>query len=66
MAEVHRTLEQMNAAQQRTIEKQVDRIKELEQWEKFAAHLINHCVGQTVTPESLEKWLHESQTPKRT
>lgn len=65
MTEVHRTLEQMNAAQQRTIVEQLSRIKELEQWEKFAAHLINHCVGQTITVESLEKWLHESQTPKR-
>lgn len=65
MAEVHRTLEQMNAAQQRTILNQVERIKELEQWEKFAAHLVNHCLGQTVTVESLEQWLLESQTPKR-
>lgn len=65
MTETSRTLEQMNAAQQRTILQQVDRIKELEQWEKFAAYLVNDCVGQTVTIESLEKWLLESQTPKR-
>lgn len=65
MGEVHRTLEQMNAAQHRTIVEQVGRIKELEQWEKFASHLINNCIGQTVTAENLEKWLLESQTPKR-
>lgn len=65
MAETSRTLEQMNAAQQRTILQQVDRIKELEQWEKFAAHLVNNCIGETVTPEKLEQWLLESQTPKR-
>lgn len=65
MGEVHRTLEQMNAAQQRTIVEQVGRIKELEQWEKFAAYLINNCLDQKVTPENLEKWLLESKTPKR-
>ena len=61
MAEVARTLEQMNAAQARTIVQQVDRIKELEQWEKFAAYLINHCMGQTVTEENLETWLAAAQ-----
>lgn len=65
MAEVERTLEQMNAAQQRTILQQTDRIKELEQWEKFAAHLVNNCIGQTVSPENLEQWLADSQKPKR-
>lgn len=66
MAQTERTLEQMNAAQLRTITEQTTRIKELEQWEKFAAHLINNCLDQIVTPENLEKWLLESQTPKRT
>lgn len=61
MAEVARTLEQMNAAQARTIVQQVERIKELEQWEKFAAYLINHCMGQTVTEENLETWLAAAQ-----
>lgn len=61
MAEVHRTLEQMNAAQQKTILQQAERIKELEQWEKFAAYLINHCMGQTVTEENLETWLAAAQ-----
>lgn len=61
MAEVARTLEQMNAAQQRTILQQVERIKELQVWERFAAHLINNCVGQTITPELLEQWLAEVQ-----
>ncbi|MNC82381.1 hypothetical protein D3C75_1358700 [compost metagenome] len=51
----------MNAAQQKTILQQVERIKELEQWEKFAAYLINHCMGQTVTEENLETWLAAAQ-----
>ncbi|MNU05648.1 hypothetical protein D3C72_2505280 [compost metagenome] len=51
----------MNAAQQKTILQQVERIKELEQWEKFAAYLINHCMGQTVTEENLEAWLAAAQ-----
>lgn len=59
MGETHRTLEQMNAAQLRTIQQQVERIKELELWEKFASHLVNNCIGQTVTPENLELWLSE-------
>lgn len=59
MGETHRTLEQMNAAQQRTIQEQVGRIKELELWERFASHLVNNCIGQTVTPENLELWLAE-------
>lgn len=59
MTETHRTLEQMNAAQQKTILELTNKIKELKLWEKFAAHLINNCVGQTVTPENLEKWLAE-------
>lgn len=59
MAEVSRTLEQMNAAQQRTIIELTARIKELELWERFAAHLVNNCVGQPVTPENLEAWMAE-------
>lgn len=61
MAEVHRTLEQMNAAQQRTIIEQTGRIKELEQWEKFASFLINNCIGQTVTEANLQTWLEDAQ-----
>lgn len=61
MAEKTNTLEERNASQKRTIEKQVERIKELEQWEKFASHLVNNCLGQQVTEENLEKWLAESQ-----
>lgn len=65
MGQTERTLEQMNTAQLRTIVEQTDRIKELEQWEKFAAHLINNCIDQVITLENLEKWLLESKTPKR-
>lgn len=61
MAEVSRTLEQMNAAQQRTIIQQCERIKELESWERFASYLINECIGQTVTEENLQHWLDEAQ-----
>lgn len=59
MGEVSRTLEQMNAAQQRTIIEMSGRIKELELWERFAAHLLNNCEGQIVTPENLELWLSQ-------
>ena len=61
MAETTNTLEERNASQKRTIEKQVDRIKELELWEKFAAHLVNKCIGQTITPENLEQWMEDCQ-----
>lgn len=57
MAEVSRTLEQMNAAQQKTIIELTGRVKELERWERFAAYLVNNCIGQKVTEESLEQWL---------
>ena len=59
MGETTNTMEQRNESQRRTIEKQVLRIKELEQWEKFAAHLVNNCVGETITVEKLEQWLAE-------
>ena len=59
MGETTNTMEQRNESQRRTIEKQVLRIKELEQWEKFAAHLVNKCIGQKVTEENLETWLKE-------
>lgn len=61
MAETTNTLEERNASQKRTIEKQVERIKELELWEKFAAHLVNKCIGQTITPENLEQWMEDCQ-----
>ena len=61
MAEVSRTLEQMNAAQQKTIIELTNRVKELEKWERFAAYLVNNCEGQVITMESLEKWLAETK-----
>ena len=61
MGEVHRTLEQMNAAQQRTITELTFRVKELEKWERFAAYLVNNCIGKQVTEESLEQWLSEAK-----
>lgn len=65
MGETTNTMEQRNEGQRKTIVAQLERIKELEQWEKFAAYLINNCLDQIVTPENLEKWLLESKTPKR-
>lgn len=65
MGESTNTLQERNDSQKRTIEKQVARIKELELWEKFAAHLINHCVGQTVTPENLEQWMEDCQKRRK-
>lgn len=65
MGESTNTLQERNDSQKRTIEKQVARIKELELWEKFAAHLINHCIGQTVTPENLEQWMEDCQKRRK-
>lgn len=65
MSEKANSLEERNEAQKRLIHRQVDRIKELEVWEKFAAHLVHNCVGQTVTPENLERWMTEA-TARRT
>jgi len=62
MGEVSRTLEQMNAAQQRTIVQQCERIKELEVWERFASDLINKHLGEQITEENLEQWLTTAQT----
>lgn len=61
MAEVSRTLEQMNEAQRKTIVELTTKCKELGVWERFASYLINNCVGQTVTEENLERWLKEVQ-----
>lgn len=59
--ETTRTLEQMNEAQRKTIVELTAKVKELKLWEKFAAHLINNCTDQTVTPANLEKWLEDCQ-----
>lgn len=59
MGETTNTMAERNAGQAITIGKQAQRIKELELWERFASHLINNCIGQTVTPENLELWLAE-------
>lgn len=61
MGETHRTLEQMNEAQRKTIVELTAKVKELGLWERFAAHLINNCLGQTITEKSLEAWLKEVQ-----
>jgi hypothetical protein len=65
MAETTNTMEERNESQRKTILKQVERIKELEIWEKFASYLINNCIDQTVTPENLEKWLEDCQKPRK-
>jgi len=61
MAETHRTLEQMNDAQRKTIESLTAKVKELGVWERFAAHLINNCIGEKVTEAKLEEWLNAAQ-----
>jgi len=61
MGELHRTPAEQILAQQRTIVDATQRIKELELWEKFAAHLVNNCIGQKITPENLEKWMEDCQ-----
>lgn len=58
------SLEDRIEGQKRLIHKQVDRIKELMVWEKFASHLVNNCLGQTITEENLEKWLAEANSQK--
>lgn len=59
--ETSRTLEQMNEAQRKTIVELTQKVKDLSQWERFAAHLVNNCMGQTVTEENLEAWLAAAQ-----
>lgn len=62
--EVHRTLEQMNAAQKTTIEQLTNQVKNLEKkladaqiWERFAGYLLDNCEMQQVTEENLQSWL---------
>lgn len=62
--QTERSLEQMNAAQQKTIIDLTTQVKELKLWEQFAAHLVNNCVGLTVTPENLEQWMADCQKRK--
>lgn len=64
MGETTNTMAERNAGQAITIGKQAQRIKELELWERFAAHLINNCIGQTVTPDNLELWLADATKRK--
>lgn len=64
MGETTNTMAERNAGQAITIGKQAQRIKELELWERFASHLINNCIGQTVTPENLELWLADATKRK--
>lgn len=59
--ETSRTLEQMNEAQRKTIVELTTKVKELGLWERFAAHLINNCLGETITEAKLEQWLKEAQ-----
>lgn len=59
--ETSRTLEQMNEAQRKTIVELTAKVKELGLWERFAAHLINSCIGETITEAKLEQWLKAVQ-----
>lgn len=45
-----------------------EKIDALEVWERYAAYLLNHCEGETITEENLQRWLadmleSEKQTP---
>ena len=64
MGETTNTMAERNAGQAITIGKQAQRIKELELWERFASHLINNYINQTVTPENLELWLADATKRK--
>lgn len=56
--QTERTLEQMNAAQLKTIQELTQRVKDLEIWERFAAFLISDCNMQPeVLQESMEAML---------
>jgi len=66
MGQEERTLEQKNEAQRKTIVEMTQMHKEVMErmiaaglWERFAAHLLHNCIGQTVTRENLEKWMAE-------
>jgi hypothetical protein len=37
------------------------KVAELEIWERFASHLFNECVDQTITEKALEGWLAQMQ-----
>ena len=72
--EIQRVNDQ-NKRQMATIQKQAEKqtatdkeirdlrskVGELELWEKFAAHLFNDCMGQTITEEGLEAWMAKVQ-----
>lgn len=66
MSQTERTLEQMNAAQQKTILELTQQVKQLKLevkenaiWARFAGYLLDHCEGQTIYEENLQRWMAE-------
>lgn len=64
--QTERTLEQMNAAQQKTILELTQEVKKLKQevhenaiWSRFAGYLLDNCEGQTIYEEHLQQWMAE-------
>ena len=55
--QTERTLEQMNAAQLKTIQELTQKVKDLEIWERFVGYLLDSCEGQTITEEGLQAWM---------
>jgi hypothetical protein len=53
---------QKQAEKQTATDKEIrdlrNKVAELGIWEKFASHLANECVGQTVTEENLDTWVN--------
>lgn len=55
--QTERSLEQMNAAQLKTIQELTQKVKDLEIWERFVGYLLDSCEGQTISEESLQAWM---------
>lgn len=55
--QTERTLEQMNAAQLKTIQELTQKVKDLEIWERFVGYLLDSCEGQTISEEGLQAWM---------
>lgn len=71
--QTERTLEQMNAAQKKTIEDLTAEVKKLKVevkenaiWSRFAGYLLDHCEGQTIYEESLQHWMADMLEAEKT
>lgn len=55
--QTERTLEQMNAAQKKTIEELTQKVKDLQIWERFVTYLLDSCEGQEISEEGFQGWM---------